>query len=292
MNIITFDIEEWAIALARQCGTPQRYAQYEACLHRILDSLDEHHTKGTFFCTGEMALHFPIIVKLINSRGHEIGCHSHVHSWMNKMTQEEARYDTQNAVDALEQCVGIKIKSYRAPAFSIGEDNVWMFDILAGCGIERDSSVFPAPRALGGFPTFGSQTPCVVSHAGVAIKEFPIPMMSLMGRKVAYSGGGYFRLFPLCMVKQAMYKSDYNMTYFHIQDLIMDKSALKSRMEYEAYYKEPGTIKNRYVRYIKANIGKSNAMDKLLKLVDTQDFVNMDYVDGVIDWETMAQITL
>ena len=130
MNILTFDREEWALAKAGGYGTAERYAEYDAFLNRILDILDERGIKATCFCTGLMARDFPQVVKLIQSRGHEIGCHSNQHTWMNKMTEAEAREDTHAAVSALEQCIGQKVISYRAPAFSIGKENKAIVGIM------------------------------------------------------------------------------------------------------------------------------------------------------------------
>ena len=284
MNLLTFDIEDWALAKAGGYGTAEKYAEFDAFLNRILDVLDERGFKATFFCTGMMATGFPQVVRLIQNRGHEIGCHSFRHTWMNKMTEAEAREDTHSAVTALEQCIGQKVQSYRAPAFSIGEKNKWMFEILAENGITIDSSVYPAARDFGGFPAFGSQTPCVVQHGGVSIKEYPIGMTTLLGKQMAYSGGGYFRFFPLGFVKGRMAKSDYTMCYFHINDLLPEKGGVPSKEKYEAYYKEPGTLKNRYMRYMKSNLGKKGAWDKLVKLIKTEDFDNIAHNSSMIDW--------
>ena len=84
MNILTFDIEEWALAKAGGYGTAEIYAEYDSFLNRILDVLDKRGIMATFFCTGMMAKEFPYVVRLIQSRGHEIGCHSNIHTWMNK----------------------------------------------------------------------------------------------------------------------------------------------------------------------------------------------------------------
>jgi polysaccharide deacetylase family protein (PEP-CTERM system associated) len=292
MNILTFDIEEWALAKAGGYGTYEKYTEYDAFLNRILDILDERGVKATCFCTGLMAKDFPHVVKLIQSRGHEIGCHSNQHTWMNKMTKAEARKDTLAAVTSLEQCIGQKVLSYRAPAFSIGESNKWMFEILASEGIENDSSVFPAARDFGGFPAFSSQVPCTIKYAGIELKEYPISMTSFMGKQVAYSGGGYFRFFPLGFVKDRMAKSDYTMCYFHINDLLPEKKGVKSREEFEAYYKEPGTLKNRYKRYIKMNLGKKGAWNKLEKLIQQMDFANIEKVNQTIDWGASPVVTL
>jgi polysaccharide deacetylase family protein (PEP-CTERM system associated) len=292
MNILTFDIEEWALAKAGGYGTAEKYAEYDAFLDRILDMLDKRGIKATCFCTGLMAEDFPQVVKLIQSRGHEIGCHSNRHTWMNKMTEAEAREDTHAAVSSLEQCIGQKVLSYRAPAFSIGENNKWMFEILASEGIKNDSSVFPAARDFGGFPAFSSQTPCTIKYAGIELKEYPISMTHFMGKQVAYSGGGYFRFFPLSFVKGRMEKSDYTMCYFHINDLLPEKGGVPSKTEYEKYYREPGTLKNRYMRYIKTNLGKKGSFDKMIKLINSVSFVNIEQAGELFLWEQAVVVTL
>lgn len=292
MNILTFDIEEWALAKAGGFGTAEKYAEYDAFLNRILDTLDERGIKATFFCTGLMAQDFPQVVKLIQSRGHEIGCHSNRHTWMNKMTESEAREDTHTAVGALEQSIGQKVLSYRAPAFSIGEKNKWMFEILTENGIEVDSSVYPASRDFGGFPAFGSLRPCIVEYGGVRLREFPISLTHVFGKQMTYSGGGYFRFFPLSFVKGRMAKSEYTMCYFHINDLLPEKGGVPSREMYESYYKEEGSLKNRYVRYIKSNLGKKGAWNKLEKLICSEEFVNIVNGSSLLDWSIAKTVQL
>lgn len=292
MNVLSFDIEEWALAKAGNYGSPEKYAEFDVFLNRILDLLDSRGIQATFFCTGLMAKDFPHVVKLINNRGHEIGCHSHHHTWINRMSEVEAREDTHAAVDTLEQCIGKKVKSYRAPAFSIGGINKWMFEVLASEGITRDSSVFPAARDFGGFPSFPSQEPCVIEFAGISIKEFPISMAHFLGRQMAYSGGGYFRFFPLAFVKSCMANSNYSICYFHINDLLPEIKSVSSKEAYESYYKEPGTLKNRFLRYIKANVGKKGAWGKLEQLIKAMDFISLEQGSALIDWESVKEIIL
>ena len=288
MNILTFDIEEWY--LNQQRGGPvEKYAEYDHYLDAILDKLDKRQLKATFFCVGEMGKSFSQIIRKIQQQGHEIGCHSNIHTWLNKMTESECREDTHQAVDSLEQCIGEKVKSYRAPAFSIGDSNKWAFEILAENGIERDASIFPAARDFGGFKNFGQKEPCIVEYNGIRLKEFPVCTTYVMGKEMAYSGGGYFRFFPLFFVKKEMAKSKYAMCYFHIGDLLPETEGVPSKDEYEAYYKEPGTLKNRYVRYLKSNLGKKNAFDKMMQLIDVMDFVGLQQADEAIDW-TIAPV--
>ena len=292
MNILTFDIEEWALAKDGGYGTPELYAKYDRCLDMIFDLLEKQHIKATFFCTGAMAKDFPDVVRKINSKGYEVGCHSYNHTWLNKMSFQQCNDDISYAVKVLEDCIGQKVKSFRAPAFSIGEENLWVFDIFAENGITTDSSIFPAKRDFGGFPSFGAKTPCVISHNGVKIKEYPISIAKLLGRDVAYSGGGYFRLLPLSYINKNLGDADFSMCYFHISDLISEISSVYSRQEYENYFKEKGTLLNRYKRYFKSNIGKKSAWYKLESLLAENYFVDLDRANSMIDWTTVPILNL
>ena len=289
MNILTFDIEEWYIEKHFGGDRSEKYMEFDRYLGEILDMLDERGLKGTFFCVGGLGREFPDVVRRIAERGHEVGCHSDVHTWLNKMTREECMADTRKAVDSLEQCMGKKVKSFRAPAFSIGASNKWAFEVLAACGIERDASIFPAVRDFGGFAEFGQKTPAIVRYNGIELKEFPICTTKLLGKEMAYSGGGYFRFFPLWFVKKEMAKTDYSMTYFHIDDLMPNSKGINTREKYEEYYKEPGTLKARYLRYVKSNLGKKRALGKLKAVVSSREPLNLEQATELIDW-TLAPI--
>lgn len=292
MNILTFDIEEWF--LEKNCfgNRKEKYQAFDHYLNLILDNLETQQKKATFFCVGGMAREFPEVVRRIADKGHEIGCHSDQHVWLTKLSEKELLSDTKIAIESLEQCIGKKVLSYRAPAFSIGNGNKWAFEVLANCGIERDASIFPAPRDFGGFANFGQKVPSIVNCGGVEIKEFPICTAHIAGKEVAYSGGGYFRFFPLWFVKKEMSKSNYAMTYFHIDDLIPESERMMTKDEFEDYFKESGTLFNRYKRHIKSNLGKKNAFNKMTKLITAYQFQNLESADKLIDWQNAPVVEL
>lgn len=292
MNIISFDIEEWYIEKMFYGARTQMYDKYDYYLSNILDVLDKNNTKGTFFCVGKLAVDFPDVVKKIAKRGHEIGCHSNEHLWLTKMDYKRLDYDTHEAIAALEDVSGRKVKSYRAPAFSIGNDNKWALEVLAKNGIERDASIFPAERDFGGFAAFPADKPSLVSYNGVSIKEFPICTTNLFGKILAYSGGGYFRFFPYNFIKDEMRKSEYAISYFHIADLLHNTTSIMTREEYETYFKEKGTFRNRVKRYIKANLGTKGAFDKMQKLIEQMDYVNLEQADNQIDWNEIYKVEI
>ena len=292
MNILTFDIEEWYLEKAYFGAKASKYAEYDRLLDELLEKLSTFGLSGTFFCVGKMATEFPNVVRKIDAAGHEVGCHSNIHLWLNKMTYEQAMEDTRVAVDSLEQCIGKKIKSYRAPAFSIGSNNKWAFEVLVANGIVRDASVFPSSRDFGGFPEFGKMEPSVVRYNGVEMHEFPIATAKVLSRDIAYSGGGYFRFFPYGFVEKKMKQAHYTMIYFHLGDLLPVISGVMSKDEYEGYFNEPGTLKARYLRYIKTNFGVSGNKKKLFKLLNRLDFCSISEADRQIDWTKAPVVTL
>ena len=292
MNIISFDIEEWYIEKKFNGGHKERYKIFDTYLKKILDVLDEKGIQATFFCLGKIATDFPDVVRLIAAKGHEVGCHSNEHMWLTKMTPEQLRIDTHDAISALEDISGQKVVSYRAPAFSIGEDNKWAIEILASEGIERDASIFPAKRDFGGFAEFPTDSPVCISYNGLQLKEFPICLTKIAGMEIAYSGGGYFRFFPYSYIKKQISSSEYAMTYFHIGDLFHNKEGVMSRKEYEEYFKEPGTLKNRLIRYVKATLGTKGAFDKMSKLIKETEFVSLHNADQMIDWRNVSVLNL
>ena len=292
MNILTFDIEEWFLEQAYFGAKDSKYAEYDCLLDSLLEKLDSRKLKGTFFCVGKLGADFPDVVRKIDAAGHEVGCHSNTHQWLNKMTYQKAMEDTHAAVDALEQCIGKKILSYRAPAFSIGSDNRWAFEVLAANGITRDASVFPASRDFGGFPEFIRMEPSVVRYNGIELHEFPIATAKVFGHNIAYSGGGYFRFFPYWFVEKEMNHTLYSMTYFHIGDLNPVVEGVMSKEDYESYFNEPGTMKARYLRYLKFNIGVKGNKKKLFRLLDKMSFCNLSEADKSIDWSYAPHLTI
>lgn len=282
MNILSFDIEEWYIEKKFYGGRVEKYKEFDSYLSKILDTLDENKQKATFFCVGKTAINFPHVIKQISERGHEIGCHSNEHLWLTKMPSKQVRTDTKEAIASLEDVSGQKVVSYRAPAFSIGEKNKWAIEILAECGIERDSSIYPAIRDFGGFSSFPSNSPVIIEYNSIQLKEFPIKLAHIMGKDIAYSGGGYFRFFPLWFVKNKMFQSDYFIAYFHIGDLIHNQGGMMTREEYETYFREDGNLKNRIVRYAKSNLGTKGAFDKMRKLLNSATFINLGEADKQI----------
>jgi polysaccharide deacetylase family protein (PEP-CTERM system associated) len=268
MNILTFDIEDWWVYGHYKIGDKKDWLpRLNKYLNDILDILDDKKFKATFFCLGIIAEKYPEIIKLIDVRGHQVACHSYEHAFMGEKSREYFYQDTQKAIDAIEQATGKKVTAYRAPAFSITEDNKWAFEVLAELGIEYDCSVYPASRAFGGFQSFKANKPVIIKYNNAVIKEFPMSLTSLFCKEIAYSGGGYFRLLPYSVIKKTMQQSEYTMTYFHIKDFDYQQKIVFSTRFIQSYY------------------GMKGAFNKLNRLLNDFHFVSLQIAAGAIDWQ-------
>ncbi len=280
MNILTFDIEEWFHILDNNSTkTEVQWSSYEkrldANMERIFELLKHKQQKATFFCLGWVAREYPHIIRRIHDQGYEIATHSDRHQLAYEQSRAEFSEDLKRSIGSIEEATGEKVKAYRAPGFSLKEENKWVFEVLAENGIEIDCSVFPSTRSHGGFASFGHAEPAMVDINGIRLKEFPINLYEVAGRNMIFSGGGYFRLLPYRMIKYMMKRSDYVMTYFHPRDfdtgqpVIGELSAIR---KFKSYY------------------GLGSAFDKLERLISDFEFIDLHSAEKKVDWDQAKTI--
>ncbi len=282
MNILTFDIEEWFHILDNESTkTEKEWSSYEyrldANMDRIFELLERKDQKATFFCLGWVAREFPHILKKIDAMGFEIATHSDRHQLAYEQSKEEFKNDLENSIKSIEDVTGKKVTIYRAPGFSLKEENKWVFEELVRHGIEIDCSVFPAKRAHGGFESYGHAQPTIVKLGANTIKEFPINLFRVGSKSLIFSGGGYFRIFPYWMIKVMMKRSNYVMTYFHPRDFDPNQPIIEGL----------STMKK-----FKSYVGLDSAFGKLEKLITDFEFVDIEQANKSIDWEKQKTVII
>jgi polysaccharide deacetylase family protein (PEP-CTERM system associated) len=282
MNILTFDVEEWFHILENDSTkTANEWVRYESRIYenmeRIFSALEEAKARATFFCLGWIAEKHPDIIKAIVKRGYEIGTHTTMHQLVYEQSPNAFASDLKLSIKRLEDIAGQKVRCFRAPGFSIREDNRWVFDILVSQGIEIDCSIFPAPRSHGGFPSYKAMCPSMIQYDGIRIKEFPISYAQFFGHPFIYSGGGYFRFFSYWLIKHWANQTDYLMTYFHPRDFDAGQPLIKGLP---------------LARKFKSYVGLSGAYGKLQKLLADFEFTDIAEADKSINWETARTITI
>ncbi len=275
MNILTIDLEEWYTYELYKKGPP---TYYEPILEKYLDDvlalLDNHKVKATFFCLGIIARRQPLVIQKIANNGHEIGCHSDVHKLLTSLTPSLFREDTKKAIDSLSQVIGKKVTMYRAPAFTITERNKWALELLVESGIEIDSSIFPANRSYGGFPALNIKKPTIIKTEAGFLKEFPMNYSPILGKRIIYTGGGYFRILPYAIIKHYFNLTDYNMSYFHLRDFDkFQKKVINTRF---------------FINYV----GINSCFSKFEDLLNDFPFISLAEADQRINWDFSKNIMI
>lgn len=205
-GILSIDVEEWFHAhnYAEKVGK-ERWEGYErratGGVEPLLELCDELGARATFFLLGWTAERDPQLARRIVDAGHEIGCHSYAHPVVYELDEAAFRADTRRGRDAIAQATGIAPTLYRAPSFTITPRSYWALDVLAEEGFTVDSSIFPVRHPRYGNPG-GPREPFRYGPDG-SLLVLPMTTLRMFGRNWPFSGGGYFRLFPMPLLRWA-----------------------------------------------------------------------------------------
>ena len=206
-HFFTVDVEEYfhvnaferAISRDAWSSWPKRL---DRCVPLLLDALDRHGARGTFFVLGWVAEHEPDIVHRIASAGHEIASHGYWHRRIPTLTPERFREDVRKSKQCLEDLVGRPVIGFRAPSFSIIPGTEWSFDVLIEEGFRYDSSLFPIRRRGYGYPS-ARRHPHLITRSAGSIAEFPLATMEVAGLTLPAAGGAYLRHLPSLLIHRA-----------------------------------------------------------------------------------------
>ena len=105
---------------------------------RLLDILEHHRIKSTFFVPGYTADRYPHVVKDIAAAGHEIAHHGYHHVKPTDLTPAQQAEQIDKGSDILEQLTGQRPVGYRAPMWDLSWE---MPSLLAERGFLYDSSL-------------------------------------------------------------------------------------------------------------------------------------------------------
>ncbi|MCI9588337.1 MAG: polysaccharide deacetylase [Oscillospiraceae bacterium] len=107
-------------------------------LPRLLDVLDDHQIRGTFFVPADVARRYPQCVQEIARRGHEIGCHGDKHENLAHLSAQEQREVLSTAKETLREITGYDPIGFRMPE---GEITGETLSIAKAVGFRYSSSL-------------------------------------------------------------------------------------------------------------------------------------------------------
>ena len=156
-NAFSIDVEDYFQVSALAPHFPrdtwdQQPCRVEQNIDRMLGMLDDADSKATFFTLGWVAERYPAMVKRIVAGGHELASHGYGHQRASDLSRTEFSDDITRAKTILEDLAGQPVIGYRAPSFSIGENNLWTLDSLGEAGYEYSSSIYPIRHDHYGMP--------------------------------------------------------------------------------------------------------------------------------------------
>lgn len=148
-------------------------SRVEADVLRVLDLLEAHAVRATFFVLGEVARAHPRVVARIAQAGHEVACHGFHHIPVDLLSAEEFAADLDLAIEAVGAATGSPPVGYRAPLWSLSRA-AWRasagVDALVSRGFRYDSSLVAVPPlGTAGLPV----RPAMLRGVRTTIAEFP-----------------------------------------------------------------------------------------------------------------------
>lgn len=131
MILLSFDIEEFDMPFEynKEISFEEQMQISIQGTNAILDLLDKHNIKATFFSTATFAINAEAVMKRIVDGGHEIASHSYYHSNFEVKHLKESK-------DKLEELTNTKVVGYRMPRmYPVDEKEVFKAGYLYNSSI-------------------------------------------------------------------------------------------------------------------------------------------------------------
>ncbi len=261
--IFSIDVEDWAQSVLDNTNSVSNRVYDNTLL--LLDILEEHKHKATFFTLGNVARKHPELIRRIADAGHEVASHGYNHDAIFKLTPKQVMEDVTNSVKSLEDASGAKVIGFRAPNFSIREYLFeWYCEALAENGLKYDSSLFPMKVIKYGIEKKYSLK--IFNEYG--INEHYLSYMKIGKHKFPFFGGDYFRLLPYSVTKHLSSKLNEERAVFYMHPYEVDTGELA--VVKELYGDIP--LKWRLSQFV----GRGSVETKLHKLMTDYEFTSFE----------------
>ena len=190
-NILSIDFESW-VHFHRDAVREDDFARGDALAHydggytamaarRLLDLLEQHRQKATFFVVSELDEHFPEVFESIAEAGHEIGYHTHTHRLLT--TAEQLARELEQSGRFLERFRPI---GFRAPYIHLPPGS---WEVLESWGFRYSSSTYwsSGRETVGGFDEIPVSA---VAFRNGRPRSLPDPLtLRMLTRRIPFGSG-------------------------------------------------------------------------------------------------------
>ncbi len=266
--IISIDLEDFTYDTLRNIGITPRTNTFalDKCYEVISQFSNDllFGKKLTFFTTGTLAREYPELIKRISDDGHEIASHYNYHDLMYTQSLDEIERNLIIARDSIFAACGIYPEGFRAPSFSILPFN-WKVYQLISKYFSYDSSFVLHEAYVGQYLRDFKE------HLNPSFREYPIVTKQFFNKFNLKTGGTFFRLFPLKVIKKII---EYNLDngflpqiYLHPYDLLHEKEFL---VELRDFQNSKLGFSDSFIKYIRQyqwlNLRNKSTLNKLAEI--------------------------
>lgn len=184
--IFTSNITDWQYSMLDRTQPISRHVWNNTL--SLLEIIDYHEITGTFFIATNVAEKYPILVRKIYARGHEVAPYFEQPFDGNSFVRIAER-----SISNIEDITGTKAIGARSKHLQTDMENLDIYcKILNRCGIKYDSSLhLPKP-----VKKLVSKHPHLEAFAANNISEYHLPTFPVLGQKLSLFGNQSFRLMP------------------------------------------------------------------------------------------------
>jgi peptidoglycan/xylan/chitin deacetylase (PgdA/CDA1 family) len=133
------ETDEKIVALSFDDGPNEPYTS------RLLDTLDEHEVKATFFQVGRCAQRFPSTTRRVVQSGHVLGNHSYSHSFSRYVKQPRQELEIIRSQEVFYSLTGVTPLLYRPPWLCHWP---WVMGTVRQHGLQAVSGTFAHPLEI------------------------------------------------------------------------------------------------------------------------------------------------
>lgn len=266
---LTLDLEEWyhleyVKQYKNEIDSNQRFVP------QVIPFLKKMADEGvyiTVFVLEEVAKENANIIRHIAKLGHEVACHGQQHELVYELSVEQFKERIGQSKHVLESIIDEPIQGYRAPCFSMENEKL---DILWNLDFTYDASLirFKEHKLYNVIDMSAFEKIESMIYKKGKNYEFETPTLDIMGKSIPISGGGYFRLFPLWLMKYFMKKhwEKEDNFIFYIHPFEVSGATLKNG-------KQMG-----WKNYFRFQVGRSTLQKKLLIYIKWLKKQNVEFM--------------
>ena len=216
---------------------------------RLLDALAELNIRGTWFIPGHFFRYAGTsLLRQIAEAGHEVASHGTQHCLVGRMDPQSFLMDIVESRKRLEDTIGQRVDTYKAPAWSIMPSCSWALDCLIEAGFRVDHSAMPPLKWH-----LGVSTTRLLPFTYKTLTIIPPTTLSLFGLPIPFAGGFYNAHIPTA-IQLKLYDTinrkgvPFNV-YFHPFEYAPSKN-LRSHIQSQRWYM------SLYMKFYTAHAGR------------------------------------